>query len=384
MRDPILIIGGGIGGLTAALALQQQGFKVAVYEQARGIGDVGAGISIGVTASRGLYSLGLRDALRAASDTPQMSAALHYQTGEILGGGFADRALRPEDLPYLNQIHRADLFTILKDAVDAADPDALRLGHAFTGYEQDDAGVTAIFANGERARGSALIGCDGVRSAVRAALFGPEQPLFTGRVAYRFLVPMERARPFMGAGGSNSYVAPGRSLLRYTIRHGTMVNCVAFIRAEAWTQEGWSQRVPNDELVGLFPGWHPDVIGLAANAPLEGTAKWALYDRDPLDVWVDGKVALLGDAAHPMLPFLGLGAAMAIEDAVVLARALGQTEDVAAALQVYQGARAQRAGAMLLESRHQGEIFKDGPESARRLDVPREDRLNYDPSTVAL
>jgi salicylate hydroxylase len=180
-------------------------------------------------------------------------------------------------------------------------------------------------------------------------------------------------------------VAPGQSFLRYVIRKGTMVNCVTFVTTDAWTGEGWSERVSNDELMALFAGWHPDVIGLAANAPLEGTAKWALYDRDPLDVWVQDRVALLGDAAHPMLPFLGLGAAMAIEDAVVLGRAFGQSQDVRSALQVYQSARVERAGLMLLESRRQSQLYGEGPDSQKpRTVTTHKERMNYDPSTAPL
>ena len=384
MSDAILIIGGGIGGLTAALALQRQGFKVAVFEKANAIGDVGAGVSLGMTASKGLYSLGLETTLRAAADGPQNRAAVHYQTAEILGGGFADKVLRPEDLPYINQIHRADLFGILKGAVERRDPEALRLGHTFVAFEQDTGGVTAAFANGRRARGQCLIGCDGIRSTVRAQMFGKENPRFTGRMVYRFLVPMDKARPYMTAGGSMSYVAPGSSLLRYAIRHGAVVNCVAFTQADGATGEGWGQRVPRKELTALFAGWHPDVLGLANNAPLEGTAKWALYDRDPLAIWTIGRVSLLGDAAHPMLPFLGMGAAMGLEDAVVLGRAFKQAPNTEAALQLYQGARSGRAGAMVLESRHQGEIFRDGPGGERRPGISQQHRMNYDPSTAPL
>jgi salicylate hydroxylase len=385
MTQPILIIGGGIGGLTAAVALERAGFRVEVYERAREIGDVGAGISLGVSASKGLYALGLREILRAAADLPQVGAALHYQTGEPLGGGFALRVFHAEDLPYVNQIHRADLFTILREALERLNPAALHLGHAFAGFEQDGEGVTAIFADGKRVRGAALIGCDGIRSAVRQQMFGLEDPRFTGRVVYRFLVPMADAAPYMHAGGSISYIAPRQSLLRYTVRHGTMVNCVAFIHSDSWKGEGWSERVPAEELVALFEGWHPDVQGLARAAPLEGTAKWGMYDRDPLPVWTAGRVTLLGDSAHPMLPFLGLGAAMAIEDAVVLARACQKTPaDIAAALRVYESARTGRAGAIVLESRHQGEIFSDGPDTARRPNIAPRDRMNYDPATVPL
>ncbi len=382
--DPVLIIGGGIGGLTAALALERQGVTTAVFERASAIGDVGAGISLGLTASRGLYSLGLESVIRAASDAPRTFEAVHYQTGNILGGGFADRTFAPGDLRFLNQIHRADLFEILRQALEGLNPQALRLGQTFARFDQDEESVTATFADGSRVRGTALIGCDGIRSLTRGQMFGEELPRFTGRVAYRFLVPMEDARPFMGAGGSISYVAPGQSLLRYAIRHDALVNCVAFIRSESWRGEGWSERVPVEELCALFEGWHPDVQGLARNAPLDGTAKWGLYDRDPLPVWTRGRVTLLGDAAHPMLPFLGLGAAMAIEDGVILARAFAAKACATEALRVYEAARSDRAGEMALASRHQGEIFADGPEGEKRPKINRRESMNYDPGTAPL
>jgi salicylate hydroxylase len=174
-------------------------------------------------------------------------------------------------------------------------------------------------------------------------------------------------------------------MTRYPIRKGTVVNCAAFVSADTWTGEGWSQRCSVEELQALFAGWHGDVLGLAANAPLEGTAKWALYDRDPLEIWVQGRVALLGDAAHPMLPFLGLGAAMGIEDAVVLGRAFGETEDTCTALLRYQSARSARAGLMLLESRRQGQLFRDGPEgTTQRTVTTHSQRMAYDPSTAPL
>jgi salicylate hydroxylase len=384
MTLPILIIGGGIGGLTAAVALEKQGFKTQVFEQAQAVGDVGAGISLGITASKGLYSLGLREILRAASDPPKKSTALHYQTGEILGGAFADRPYDEEDRPFVNQIHRADLFTLLKNALERLNPGALHLGHAFVRFEQDSAGVTAIFANGETRRGAALVGSDGINSKVRAQMLGNEEPRFTGRVAYRFLVPMEQASPYMTIAGSASYIAPRKSLLRYPVRHGTLVNCVAFVHSDSGMGEGWSQRVTSQELLSLFDDWHPDVQGLARAAPLERTAKWGIYDRDPLPAWTQGRVTLLGDSAHPMLPFLGLGAAMAIEDAVVLARACQKLPDISAALRLYENARSGRAGDILLASRHQADIFSDGPDGTRRPILTKQQRMDYDPSTAPL
>jgi salicylate hydroxylase len=384
MTEPIIIAGAGIGGLTAALALLRQGLPVRIFEQAKAIGDVGAGISLGATATLGLYSLRLEDVLRAASDAPLASEARHYRTGAVLGGGFADRPGKALERHLVNQIHRADLFALLLAAVQAHDRNALQLDHCFAHAEQDGDGITVHFTSGARVRGAALIGGDGIKSRVRAQLFGETEPRFAGRLVYRFLVPFEAARPFLSNPGTISYVAPDRSLLRYAVRHGSVINCVAFVRAHQPTRESWTERVDTDELMAIFEGWHPDVLGLAAAAPRDGTAKWPLFDRDPLPVWTDRRIALLGDAAHPMLPFLGLGAAMAIEDAVVLGRAFAQGEAIEDALALYERARAPRAGEILLASREQAEIFAEGPDTTRRLATTHADRMRYDPATVAL
>jgi salicylate hydroxylase len=396
MTKPILIIGGGIGGMTAALALLQAGFAVEIHEQADRIGDVGAGITLGKTASRGLYSLGLQQAIIDGADIPQRSGALHYQTGELIVNAQGGGAAGPRQLdqgggkepPWFHQLHRADLFTILLDAVNAADPKAMRLSRNFTHYEQGPDGVTAHFADGSTAEGSALIGADGIRSAVRTQMFGPEEPRFTGQVVYRFLIPIDRVRQYLNDGQSNLFVGPERTVLRYIIRHGTVVNGVAFVKTDAWTGEGYSEQVTPEELLAQFPGWHENVLGLFRNAPPEGTAKWALYDRDPLPTWIDGRVALLGDAAHPMLPFLGLGAAMGIEDGVVMARALAaHPDDIPRAFKIYEGARLERANKILLESRAQGERFQSvHPEKFDQSSRPatNETLYDYDPATVAL
>jgi salicylate hydroxylase len=382
---PILIAGGGIAGLTVALALQRQGLQVVVFEQAGAVGDVGAGISIGAMTSRALYALGLEDALKAASDSPQASAAFDYRTGEVLGGTFARRNWTAADMVDVNMLHRADLFTVLKDAVDANDPQAIQLGCHVTGYEQDASQVTALLADGSRVQGQALIGSDGLRSTIRGQMFGPQAPRKTGRVAYRFMVPMEQAAPFMSAGAAGIYVGSRVAFGRYVIRHGSLMNCVGFAYLPEIEGESWTQRATREELLALFEGWHQDVVGLAAAAPLEKTARWALFDRAPLECWVDGRTALLGDAAHPILPFLGMGAALGIEDAIVLARAFGITQQAPEAFRIYEQARRDRANAILLESRRQGEIFDAGPDAPR--DIPaaeRESLVVYDPRTVAL
>jgi salicylate hydroxylase len=385
MSSPILIGGGGIAGLVAALTLLRQGKPVVVLEQAKAVGDVGAGISMGRRTSRALYALGLEEAIREVADTPQGSAAFDYRSGEILGGAYARRNWSAADMVDVNMLHRADLFAVLKQAIEAFDPAALRLDSKVVRYEQDQNGVTVYLADGSTMHGTALIGADGLRSCVREQMCGASSPRKTGRVAYRFLVPMEQAAPFLSAGTAGIYVGSRVSFSRYVIRKSTLVNCLALVLQPEIEGESWSQHATRAELLALFDGWHDDVIGLAANAPLDRTARWALYDRDPLHVWTDGRVALLGDAAHPILPFLGMGAALGIEDAVILGRAMAQEPNPADAFQIYERARRDRANAILLESRQQGAIFDQGPGATN--DIPateRESKVDYDPVSVAL
>ncbi|MGA1797193.1 FAD-dependent monooxygenase [Sphingomonas sp. 4RDLI-65] len=385
MPSPILIAGAGIGGLAAALALQRQGFRVRLFERTATVGDVGAGIALGATASRSLYSLGLEQALTAVSDRPQASAAFDYRTGEVLGGAFARRNWSAADLVDVNMLHRADLFAVLRAAVDANDRDAIQLDCSVVGFEQTAEDATILLADGRRFTGQALLGCDGLRSTVRTQMLGAGEPRKTGRVAYRFLVPIEDAAPFMGEWTAGIYVGSRVALARYMIRKGSVVNCVAFAHAPEIEDEDWSAQATREELLALFKGWNANVVGLASCAPLERTARWALYDRDPLDVWTDGRVGLLGDSAHAVLPFLGFGAALAIEDAIVLGRAFATGAGPQAALNLYERARRDRANAILLESRRQGEIFDAGPGGAPEIAAEdRESRKPYDALTAEL
>jgi salicylate hydroxylase len=377
MARKALIMGGGIGGLTSAIALQRAGYSVSVFERAPVITAIGAGITLTQSAQRGLYSLGLEEVVVAASDDPDRADGGARRRASMLGRG--DTKPPSDDLPFFQQIHRADLYEILRTAVLDADPDAIHLDHEFSRYEQDDKGVTAHFANGAMASGDLLIGADGVRSAVRTCMRGPEEPRFTGQVVYRCLIPIETVSQYLEDGDSFGYSAAGRHVLRYLIRHRTVVNVVAFVRTDSWKGEGFSEQTTPEELLSFFPGWDEKVLGLFRNAPPEGTAKWAIYDRDPIAHWSDGRVTLLGDAAHPMLPFLGLGAATAIEDAVVLGRAASQTSDVREVLDLYEGTRRERANWILLQSRAQGEITQSADrDKIDRSKMPAANPILYD------
>jgi len=387
MAPRILIIGGGIGGLSAALGLQRAGFEVRLFEQATAFAEVGAGITIGVTADRALNFLGVGQTVKAASDFPEKPMVGHYRTGRPVAGSPAGARAPYDPLKHFHQIHRADLHAILVRAVAANDPAAMALGAEFVGFRQDADQVVACFADGREVRGDGLIGCDGLRSVVRRELFSNENPRFTGQVAWRFLVPAERVLPFLGEAASAHFMGPGHNFVRYLIRNRTLLNGVAFATTDRWTEEGWSIRSSREELLEQFEGWHEDILGIFRNAPEDGIFKWALFDRDPLPRWTEGRVALLGDAAHPMLPFLGLGAAMALEDSALLARAMAAEPNIPAALELYAAARQDRAADILLASRRQGEIYNAvDPDHYMQTERPagRTVIYDYDPATVPL
>jgi salicylate hydroxylase len=225
-----------------------------------------------------------------------------------------------------------------------------------------------------------LIGCDGVRSAVRELQF-PERghAVFSGQVAFRCLVPGVIAQPYMSAGRGAVYVGPGHTINRYALRNGTIVNCVGLARASAWRQEGWSTPATNAEFLEQFSEWHPDVVGLIKVAPANGIIKWAIFEHQPMAGWSKQRVTLAGDAAHPMLPFLGLGAAMAIEDGVTLAQAIAAHRSPTAALAAYEAARLPRTRQIFELSRRQGELLQSvNPDSYATAAAPAHDPALFD------
>ncbi len=382
--ERVIIAGGGIAGLTAALAFQKQGVEVRLFEQADEFAEVGAGITLSQPASRGLFALGLRDIIEKVADIPARAGAYDFATGEREAGPDLMQAARDAgEIPYFYQIHRADLHKILVDAVNAMDPQTISLNKRVVDLSQDANSATAKFQDGTTATGDVLLGADGINSAVRTILFGPENPRFTGQVAYRFLVPVSDVSEYLNHGASVKYSGVGKTLLRYIIRHGTLVNGVGFVPTDSWTNEGWSTPVEPEEMLEKFSGANPELLELLKRAPIEGTRKWALFDRDPIEQWVVGRVGLMGDGAHPMLPFLGLGAAMGIEDAIVAARALTSSLPATEALKVYEATRKDRANGVLLASRKQGLLDQSGGVATARP-TDHLQLMSYDPATVPL
>ena len=335
----ILIAGAGIGGLTAALALLRSGIDVEVYEQAPELKEVGAGVQLAANGTRVLYALGVGEELKALSCEAQGKEIRHWQTGETwklfdLGPASIERY----GFPYFT-VYRPDLLEVLARAVRRAKPDAIHLGARCAGFTQDDAGVTLQLENGGTVRGDALVGADGVHSRIRQAVLGPDRPEFTGTIAWRGVVPMERLPKHMARMVGSNWVGPGGHIVHYPLRAGKVMNFVGVLERSDWRIESWTARGTTEELAADYRGWHEDIQTFIR--AIDTPYKWALMVRAPLERWTSRRVTLLGDAAHSMLPFLAQGAVMAIEDGFVLARALGQY-GVEEGLQHYETARRDR------------------------------------------
>ncbi len=387
MRDArVLIIGGGIGGLTAALALQQKGFSVAVYEAVQKLGEVGAGVTITPNSCHALNYLLGEDVVDSICSVPASGAIKHYLTGETLIDTLrGDGPKRQYGANYC-QVHRADLHDALAEAVRANDADCLHVDHRFVNLAETASGITATFANGATATGDVLIGCDGMRSAVRRQLWGEEEIRFTGFVAFRGLVPTDRLAPEFLEPDSAAFAGRGHTFTRYKVRHGELYNFVAFTRRDKWAAESWSEPGERDEMLAEFHDFAPEVQAIMRAVPADQLFKWGLFDRPPLKRWTQGRATLLGDAAHPMTPFLAQGAAMAIEDGLVLARALEAAEDWREALQRYEAARYERGTFVMCESHVNAErIYKRDPDKLNRRTHRNAESMglyDYNPVTV--
>jgi salicylate hydroxylase len=351
MKDlHVIIVGAGLGGLTATLALQRAGFRVSAYEQAAELGEVGAGVTITPNGAHVLNHLLGEEVMRRVARTPAAGAIKHYKTGAILvETNRGNRMQEQYGAPYC-QAHRADLHGALAQAVHAMDPDCIHTACSFGTLAETADGITATFRNGTSATGDILVGCDGIRSAVRRALWGEEQVTFTGYIAWRGLVPMERLDPGLIVPDSASFAGPVRTFARYKVRQGTLVNYAAFSRRDEWVEESWSVHSEIAELQKEFSDFAPEVQVIIAATPPERCFKWGLFDREPLEQWTRGRATLLGDAAHPMTPFLAQGAVMAIEDGMVLARALVAAANWQEGLARYEAARRERGAFVMRES----------------------------------
>ncbi len=359
----IAIIGAGIGGLALAAALRGQGMRVRIYEQAGGFGRVGAGIQMSPNAVRVLRALGLEGRVRATAFAPPNWANRAWDTGEMLFDLELGAAAQARyGAPYL-LMHRADLHEALLSAVD---PSEIDFGRRLVDLSQDDAAVSLLFADGSVAHADVVIGADGVHSRTRELLFGAQAPNLSGRVAYRATFPAALMGDHRVDGASTKYWGPDRHIVIYPVNAAQdEIYFVTSVPEPDWTRESWSAEGDVGQLRAAFAGFHPQVQRVLAACPK--VHKWAILERDPMASWAVGRVALLGDACHPMTPYMAQGAASAMEDALVLARLLGEASgagrgEIGQVFARFEAARQERTARLQLTSH--GNQFMRGPTDA--------------------
>ncbi len=367
----IVIAGAGIGGLSAALALAQRGFRITLLDQAERLEETGAGIQLSPNATRVLFSLGLKERIKACAVAPaavEIKTALGNTLASIpLGATAAERYGAPYWVA-----HRGDLQAALLQAVSEHSDIALRLGTRVEDFITHPNGISVAARRGAVAAdetGIALVGADGLWSALRERLGNRATPAFRGRTAWRALLPAERAAPEFREAIVHLWLGRKAHVVHYPVRADALINVVAIVDDE-WAEPGWSQEGSRREILSRFaPGdWSEAARALLALP--ERWQKWALYDLPPLRRWGDGPVTLLGDAAHPMLPFLAQGAAMAIEDAAVLAECLARLpNDPAAAMRQYEAARRNRTARVQRSARRNGSLYHLGGAAASARDL---------------
>ncbi len=353
----VAVIGAGIGGLAAACALRQRGVEVHVYERAAELGEVGAGLQLGPNAVKVLRALGIEQALDRTAFEPTNIVSLSWDRAELrFREPLKAVAAQKYGARYLTA-HRADLHRLLQAQL----PDgAITLGARCTGAAWRDRRATAIFEDGRTIEADVIVGADGINSEVRASLFGLQPARWTQQMAWRCMVPIDRVPTRVGPDGSVEigrdeyvgWIGPEGHVICYPIRGGELYNVFAGHVSEDWVEESWSVPSSIDELSVGYAGWNEALLEMLSHTTQ--CYKWGIRDRDPLERWTDGAIALLGDAAHPMMPTLAQGAAITLEDAFVLARALARfCDDPVAGLKAYEAERLPRARAVQLQARQQ-------------------------------
>jgi salicylate hydroxylase len=348
----VAIIGGGIGGLTAANALRRAGVEVSVYEAAAELKEIGAGVALHANAMRVLRFIGVEEAVRKVAGRTEYAVTRDGITGRTISKTSRARQVELMGIEPAT-VHRADLLDVLAAAL----PEGIAsLGKRCVSVESGGTSAVARFADGTDAEADVIIGADGIHSAVRTSLFGPDAPRFTGKICYRSVIPTAAVRAGVlsdVAADNGQWLGPHGTIVLYPLRGEELINVVAHYDDDTYRHESWVTECERAEVLDRYAGWHESLLRLFEAG--QTWYKWALYDRDPIPAWTSGRVSLLGDAAHPMLPYLGQGACQALEDGAVLANALSaRPSDPVAALAAYERTRRPRASAVVLTARARG------------------------------
>ena len=353
----VLIAGAGIGGLTAALCLDQAGYDVELFEQAQQFSEIGAGIQCGANALKVMDYLGLLSELEALAVAPERAEFCDHATAEILyTAPFGEEYRTLYGAPYLH-ILRADLLGVLLTAFRERKANAIHLGAQVTRYTEHADGVQVHFADGSVESCDCLIAADGIRSKIRSQLVGAIEPRFTGNVAWRGVLPADQLPANFMQKVVRNFVGPNKHMVIYYLRQQQLVNFVGVVENKTWQDDSWVANAPWEELKADFEGWHPMVQAVIDGMDKKECYRWALFDHKPIKNWSSNRVTLLGDAAHATLPFMASGAAMAIEDGRILQRALDQADDIKQGLALYQTNRFKRTAKIQNSSRQLGKLY---------------------------
>ena len=388
MKDiQIAIIGAGIGGMTAAVTLAQKGFKVKVFEQAPELSEVGAGLTVTPNATKGLIYLGLGEAMNKIGMAHDLQGVRHYQTKEIIVPLKRGKHMLEKYGAYQFQVHRADIHDILIESLEKHSPGCVFVDHQLVGLDEKSDKVKLIFNNQAEYECDFVIGADGTRSIVRQSILGTDEPEFSGYVAWRGIVPTDGLdESDFDECGSSAFIAPGRVFARYLIRDAKEYNYVAFLATEKWAEEGWSIPSKVETVLETFSDYNQQVKNIILATPPEGCYKWGIFTRKPINKWSSERVTLLGDAAHPLEPFMGQGASMAIEDGVVLGRIIEDSDDFIEIIERYETARIERSHFVTEHSKKAGQRFTGtNPDAYTKEKHKNEEELGlfyYDPGNV--
>lgn len=391
----VVIAGAGIAGLTLGGLLARDGARVRIFEQSSALEEVGAGLQISANAGHVLAALGLSEAMDDIGKVPDIWRMRLHDTGEVaaeieLGSAHEEKHGQPYHL-----VHRAGLQRLLKDRFSDLAPDGLTRGIKVAGFDEQKDGVTIRLSDGRKVKADLLIGADGIRSTLRNKISEPDRPVYSGSAAWRGIVPAERLPSDYAQGHTDLFMGPGRHIVIYRVRHGgtDFVNFVAPVECEQPSEESWTTRHPWEELRDDFAGWHDDVQAVISAIDKDACYRWALNVRPPVKSWHTERAVLIGDAAHPTLPYIAQGAAMAIEDAGILSRFLNRSGDFEGRLEQFEDLRSPRTNKIVNAAHAIQKTFHGVEEGDIRRELQSgqsavKDRdswlYNYNPMTVPL
>ena len=351
----VIIVGAGIGGLVSALCLDAKGHKVKIYEQAEILSELGAGIQLSPNATKVLNYLDLFKDLEPYIFEPNSFQFLNFSTGKVITERKLGKAIKKDFNSPNYDIHRADLQRVLLNKIKVKNIDIhTNMKVTNVGNNKNSA---FIEVDGKKIQADLVIGADGIHSKVSDSLFGKKEIIYTGNVAWRMLIPVEELPENLILPDTTVWLGPNKHFVTYHVNGGKSINCVCLVEQDGWLNESWSEKGEIGELKRTYKGWNRTIETLLQHADPNTLYKWALHDRLPMKQWSKGRIVVLGDAAHPMLPFLAQGAAMAIEDGAVLANCIDNFDEVEEALKYFEKIRKPRTSYVQSAARRNAKVL---------------------------